>query len=179
MKTSFVAFLATFLIFLSIPAYACSGVLNNSLRVLDSDDKKNLCDYSGNVVLVVNTASKCGFTPQYAGLQRLYTRYKDSGLVVIGIPSRDFFKQEFAEESKVAEFCNTEFGVDFPMFAIAKVSGKRAHPFYKQLIAESGKEPKWNFAKYLIDRDGNVVEHYKSSVTPESERLVTAIKQIL
>ena len=162
----------------SISAYSCSDILNSTLRVLDSDDEKNLCEYSGNVILVVNVASRCGYTPQYAGLQRLYTKFKDDGLTVIGIPSRDFF-QEFSAESKVAEFCSTEYGVEFPMFSTAKVTGKKAHPFYKKLIAASGKEPRWNFAKYLINRDGEVIGHYKSSVTPESERLVSAIQAVL
>ena len=158
--------------------FACSDILDSNLRLLDSDDELNLCEYSGNVILVVNVASRCGYTPQYAGLQRLYTKFKDEGLMVIGIPSRDFF-QEYSAESKVAEFCSTEYGVEFPMFATAKVKGKKAHPFYKKLIAASGKEPKWNFAKYLIGRDGEVIEHYKSSVTPESERLVSAIQAVL
>ena len=162
----------------SFNAFACTDLLNSNLRVLDSDDEKNLCEYSGNVVLVVNVASRCGYTPQYAALQRVYSKYKDDGFVVIGIPSRDF-KQEFSEEAKVAEFCSTEYGVEFPMFATTKVTGKKAHPFYKKLIAASGKEPKWNFAKYLIGRDGKVIEHYKSSVTPESERLVSAIQAVL
>jgi len=99
-------------------------------------------------------------------------------LVVIGIPSRDFF-QEYSDESKVAEFCSTEYGVDFPMFATAKVSGRKAHPLYKKLISASGKEPNWNFNKYLISRDGLVVQHYKSGVKPESEELVSAIQAIL
>jgi len=163
---------------LSSAAFACSDLLNSNLRVLDSDDVQNLCEYSGNVVLVVNVASRCGYTPQYAGLQRLYTKFKDDGLMIIGIPSRDFF-QEFSAESKVAEFCSTEYGVEFPMFATAKVTGKKAHPFYKKLIEASGKEPRWNFAKYLIGRDGQVIGHYKSSVTPESERLVSAIQALL
>ena len=170
-------FILTSAIFSSF-TFSCSDILDSTLRVLDSDDERNLCEYSGNVILVVNVASRCGYTPQYAGLQRLYNTYKDDGFTVIGIPSRDFF-QEFSAESKVAEFCSTEYGVDFPMFATAKVSGKKAHPFYKKLIAASGKEPKWNFAKYLIGRDGQVIEHYKSSVTPESERLVSAIQSIL
>ena len=170
-------FILTSAIFSSF-TFSCSDILDSTLRVLDSDDERNLCEYSGNVILVVNVASRCGYTPQYAGLQRLYNTYKDDGFTVIGIPSRDFF-QEFSAESKVAEFCSTEYGVDFPMFATAKVSGKKAHPFYKKLIAASGKEPKWNFAKYLIGRDGQVIEHYKSSVTPESERLVSAIQSVL
>ena len=174
MKQLFILALTSF----SISAFSCPDILNSSLRILDSDDEKNLCEYSGNVILVVNVASRCGYTPQYAGLQRLYTKFKDDGLTVIGIPSRDFF-QEFSAESKVAEFCSTEYGVEFPMFSTAKVSGKKAHPFYKKLIAASGKEPRWNFAKYLINRDGEVIGHYKSSVTPESERLVSAIQAVL
>lgn len=170
-------FLLTILIF-SVTSEACSDILNNSLRVLDSDEEQNLCEYFGNVLLVVNVASKCGYTPQYEGLQKLYDKYKDDGLIVIGVPSRDFF-QEYSAESKVAEFCSTEFGVEFPMFATTKVTGKKAHPFYKKLIAASGKEPKWNFAKYLIGRDGKVIEHYKSSVTPESEKLDSAIQAVL
>ena len=174
MKQLFILALTSF----SITTFSCPDILNSSLRVLDSDDEKNLCEYSGNVILVVNVASRCGYTPQYAGLQRLYTKFKDDGLTVIGIPSRDFF-QEFSAESKVAEFCSTEYGVEFPMFSTAKVTGKKAHPFYKKLIAASGKEPRWNFAKYLINRDGQVIGHYKSSVTPESERLVSAIQAVL
>ena len=174
MKQLFILALTSF----SISAFSCPDILNSSLRILDSDDEKNLCEYSGNVILVVNVASRCGYTPQYAGLQRLYTKFKDDGLTVIGIPSRDFF-QEFSAESKVAEFCSTEYGVEFPMFSTAKVTGKKAHPFYKKLIAASGKEPRWNFAKYLINRDGEVIGHYKSSVTPESERVVAAIQAVL
>ena len=174
MKNLFILTLLT----LSSASFACSELLNSNLRVLDSDDEKNLCEYSGNVVLVVNVASRCGYTPQYAALQRIYSKYKDDGFVVIGIPSRDF-KQEFSEEAKVAEFCSTEYGVDFPMFATAKVKGKNAHHFYKKLIAASGKEPRWNFAKYLIGRDGEVIDHYKSRVTPESEKLVSAITAVL
>ena len=174
MKQLFILVLTSF----SISAFSCSDILNSTLRVLDSDDEKNLCEYSGNVILVVNVASRCGYTPQYAGLQRLYTKFKDDGLTVIGIPSRDFF-QEFSAESKVAEFCSTEYGVEFPMVYTAKVSGKKAHPFYKKHIAASGKEPRWNFAKYLINRNGEVIGHYKSSVTPESERLVSAIQAVL
>ena len=174
MKQLFILALTSF----SISAFSCPDILNSSLRILDSDDEKNLCEYSGNVILVVNVASRCGYTPQYAGLQRLYTKFKDDGLTVIGIPSRDFF-QEFSAESKVAEFCSTEYGVEFPMFSTAKVTGKKAHPFYKKLIAASGKEPRWNFAKYLINRDGQVIGHYKSSVNTESERLVSAIQAVL
>jgi len=171
--------LITFLSVFSFQSFACSDLLDSSLRLLDSDDEQNLCEYSGQVLLVVNVASKCGYTPQYAGLQRLYEKYQEDGLEIIGIPSRDFFKQEFSEESKVAEFCSTEYGVDFPMFATAKVKGKRAHPFYKKLIAASGEEPQWNFNKYLINRDGQVISHYESGVEPESEELTAMIEKLL
>ena len=134
--------------------------------------------YEGDVILVVNVASKCGYTYQYEGLQSLYENYKDEGLVVVGIPSRDF-RQEYSEESAVAEFCSTEYGVDFPMFATAKVKGERAHPFYKKLAKESGMVPNWNFNKYLIDRNGKVHKTYRSKVKPDSELLITAIEKLL
>ncbi|MDA8885053.1 glutathione peroxidase, partial [Gammaproteobacteria bacterium] len=129
-------------------------------------------------LLVVNVASKCGYTYQYEGLQALYDNYKDKGLVVVGIPSRDF-RQEYSDEADVAEFCSTEYGVNFPMFATAKVSGSKAHPFYKKLAAESGMSPNWNFNKYLIDRDGKVVNGYRSKVKPDSELLTSAIERLL
>ena len=111
-------------------------------------------------------------------MDELFGDVSGVSLAKIDLESHDF-KQEFSEEAKVAEFCSTEYGVDFPMFATAKVTGENAHPFYKKLIAASGKEPRWNFAKYLIDRNGEVVDHYKSRVTPESEKLVSAIQSVL
>ena len=160
-------------------SFSCTDLLDTEIRKLDSAEVINLCEFQDEVILVVNVASRCGFTYQYEGLQSLYDNYKDQGFVVIGVPSRDFLFQEYKEEGDVAEFCSTEYGVEFPMFATAKVTGKKAHPFYKKLIAASGKEPRWNFAKYLIDRNGEVVDHYKSRVTPESEKLVSAIQSVL
>ena len=174
MKNLFILTLLT----LSSASFACSDLLNSNLRVLDSDDEKNLCEYSGNVVLVVNVASRCGYTPQYAALQRIYSKYKDDGFVVIGIPSRDF-KQEFSEEAKVAEFCSTEYGVDFPMFATAKVKGKNAHPFYKKLSAQSGVSPTWNFNKYLISREGVVTDTFDKKIEPNSLELLSRIESLL
>mgnify|MGYP000064700706 CR=1 FL=1 len=162
----------------STSGFACSNLLDSELKVLDSSEKINMCEYEGDVILVVNVASKCGYTYQYEGLQSLYENYKDEGLVVVGIPSRDF-RQEYSEESAVAEFCSTEYGVDFPMFATAKVKGDRAHPFYKKLAKESGMVPNWNFNKYLIDRDGKVHKTYRSKVKPDSELLITAIEKLL
>ena len=144
---------------LSINALACNDLLDTEMRVLDSSETVNLCKFEEKVILVVNVASRCGYTYQYATLQKLYEEYKDEDFVILGIPSRDFM-QEYSNEEDVAEFCSTEYGVNFPMFATAKVRGKKAHPFYKKLADESGISPKWNFNKYLISRDGSVVSTY-------------------
>jgi glutathione peroxidase len=117
---------------------ACSDLLDTEMRILDSAETKNLCEYEGKAMLVVNVASRCGYTYQYEELQNLYKKYEDQDFVVIGVPSRDFLKQELADEGDVKEFCSTEYGVTFPMFATTKVRGKKAHPFYKKLRKESG-----------------------------------------
>ena len=122
----------------SSAAFSCTNLLNSELKVLDSSEKTNMCEYEGNVILVVNVASKCGYTYQYESLQSLYDNYKDEGLVVVGVPSRDF-RQEYTEESSVAEFCSTTYGVDFPMSATARVRGSKAHPFFKKVITSSKK----------------------------------------
>ena len=163
---------------LSINALACNDLLDTEMRVLDSSETVNLCKFEEKVILVVNVASRCGYTYQYATLQKLYEEYKDEDLVILGIPSRDFM-QEYSNEEDVAEFCSTEYGVNFPMFATAKVRGKKAHPFYKKLADESGISPKWNFNKYLISRDGSVVSTYGSSVKPDSVELTSDIEKLL
>lgn len=164
--------------FISFEAFSCSDLLDSDMRILDSSESENLCKYEGKTILVVNVASRCGYTYQYSGLQNLYEKYQDNNFVVLGVPSRDFF-QEYSDESAVAEFCSTEYGVEFPMFATVKVRGKKAHPFYKKLKAESGVEPTWNFNKYLISKEGKVVSTFKSGVKPDSEELITAIEKIL
>ena len=174
MKNLFILTLLTF----SSSSFACSDLLNSDLRVLDSDDEQNLCKYSGNVVLVVNVASRCGYTYQYASLQKLYEQYKDEDFVVLGVPSRDFM-QEYSAEEDVAEFCSTEYGVNFPMFATSKVRGPKASSLYKKLIKESGYSPSWNFNKYLISRDGTVASTYGSKVKPDSIELTTKIEELL
>ena len=166
------------LLLFSINAFSCSDLLDTDMRILDSAETKNLCEYEGKALLVVNVASRCGYTYQYAGLQKLYESYKDEDFLVIGIPSRDFL-QEYSDESDVAEFCSTEYGVDFPMFSTVKVRGKKAHPFYKKLIAETGVTPSWNFNKYLISKDGKVISTYGSKVKPDSQELIAAIESIL
>ena len=169
---------ASALFTLSSYSFACTDLLNTEMRLLDSSEKINLCKYENQVMLVVNVASRCGYTYQYASLQQLYEDYKDEGFVVVGVPSRDFM-QEYSSEEDVAEFCSTEYGVNVPMFATAKVRGKKAHPFYKKLAEQSGIIPKWNFNKYLISRDGAVVSTYGSSVKPDSVELISDIKKLL
>ena len=165
-------------IFMGQTAFACSELLDSEMRILDSAESQNLCKYEGKTLLVVNVASRCGYTYQYASLQALYEKYKEEDFVVLGIPSRDFF-QEYSDESDVAEFCSTEYGVNFPMFSTVKVRGKKAHPFYKKLKKESGVEPTWNFNKYLISKNGKVVSTFKSGVKPDSPELISAIESIL
>ena len=166
------------LLFVSSYSFACSDILDTEMRVLDSSDTVNLCEYENQVVMVVNVASRCGYTYQYASLQNLYEEYKDEGFVVLGVPSRDFF-QEYSSEEDVAEFCSTEYGVNFPMFATSKVRGSKASPLYKKLIAASGEEPSWNFNKYLISRDGQLIYKYGSKVKPDSPELIKQIEELL
>ena len=137
-----------------------------------------LSDYKDKVIVIVNVASRCGYTYQYASLQKLYEEYKDEGFVVLGVPSRDFM-QEYSAEEDVAEFCSTEYGVNFPMLATSKVRGPKASALYKKLIKQSGFSPSWNFNKYLISRDGSVVSTYGSKVKPDSIELTSKIEELL
>lgn len=141
----------------------------------------NLSDYKGKVILVVNTASSCGFTPQYKDLQQLHQEYGDKGLVVLGIPSRDFGAQEFAEEEKVKKFTSEKFDVTFQLTEICKVKGGDAHPFYKWAKNQTGffAAPKWNFHKYLIDKNGNLVAWFASTTSPKSAKIVENIEKEL
>ena len=172
-------FVVSILLFLfSFNAFACNDLLDTEMRVLDSSETVNLCKFEEKVILVVNVASRCGYTYQYATLQKLYEEYKEKDFVILGVPSRDFM-QEYSNEEDVAEFCSTEYGVNFPMFATAKVRGKKAHPFYRKLAEQTGVSPKWNFNKYLISRDGSVVSTYGSSVKPDSVELTSDIEKLL
>ena len=166
------------LFFFSSFTFACSNLLDTEMRLLDSSETINLCSYEDHVVLVVNVASRCGYTYQYASLQKLYEQYKDEDFVVLGVPSRDFM-QEYSAEEDVAEFCSTEYGVNFPMLATSKVRGPKASSLYKKLIKESGYSPSWNFNKYLISRDGTVASTYGSKVKPDSIELTTKIEELL
>ena len=161
----------------SAPA-ACPALLNHTFPRLQDEKPQSLCQYSGKVILVVNTASYCGFTPQYKGLEALHSKYKDKGLVVLGFPSNDF-AQEKTSNQDIAEFCENTFGVKFPMFTKTSVTGDSAAPFFKQLAKDPGQRPKWNFYKYLIGRDGRLIDSYNSLTSPDSKGLTQAIEKSL
>ena len=137
-----------------------------------------LRQYEGKVLLIVNTASACGFTPQFGGLEELHQQYGSKGLVVLGFPSNDFL-QEKSDNKEIAEFCYNTYGVIFPMFARSAVRGSDANPFYKQLAQMTGKVPSWNFNKYLIDRSGRSVTHYASTVEPDNKAFVEQLEKLL
>lgn len=158
----------------------CSSLLDRELRPLASKEAVNLCErFQGKVLLVVNTASKCGFTPQYEGLEALHQQYADRGFAVVGFPSNDFMGQEPGTEEEIQEFCTLTYGVKFPMFEKLVVKGENAHPLYKELAAQGGGEPKWNFHKYLISRDGKVLQSFGSRVNPGAEELKQAVEAAL
>lgn len=160
------------------PAY----VLGFTMKRLDGADQ-NLADYKGKVVVIVNVASRCGYTPQYEALQKLYTEKKDRGLVVLGFPANNFGKQEPGTNAQIAEFCSSKFGVTFPMFEKISVKGEDQHPLYKKLASQPapvGGDPKWNFTKFVVDRSGKVVARFdaksKQGLEPD---LLTKIEELL
>ena len=156
----------------------CPQVLDHEVRLLDSKETESLCQYKNKVILDVNVASRCGYTPQYTGLQNLYKELKDEDFIILAFPSRDFMWQEFNDESDIKEFCSTEYGVTFPMFATSSVKGSKANNFYKELIKESGIEPGWNFHKYLIGRDGTV-SSFDTKIEPDNSEFVASVKSLL
>ena len=155
-------------------------LLDQEFRRLASDEIINLQDaYAGKVILVVNTASKCGNTPQYEGLEKLYQEYGDDGLVVLGFPSNDFLGQEPGTEEQIQDFCRLTYSIQFPMFEKVIVKQGEAHPFYHALAAASGTYPTWNFHKYLIGRDGKLVSEFSPRTQPYDDDLVAAIQKEL
>lgn len=156
----------------------CPAILQHTFPRLQDEKPQSLCQYAGKVVLVVNTASFCGFTPQYKGLEALDSKYRARGLVVLGFPSNDF-AQEAGSNKEIADFCESTFGVKFPMFAKSSVRGPDASPLFKQLAQLSGTTPKWNFYKYLIGRDGKVVDSYSSMTAPDDRAFVREIEKQL
>ncbi len=182
MRTQTVRWMLAIVTALAMPVSAqqsCSPLLNHAFPALDTGKPRSLCEFGGMVVLVVNTASQCGYTPQYEGLEALHRRYHKRGLAIIGFPSNDFGAQEPGSNKEVAEFCKANYGVSFPMFEKTNVAGARAHPFYADLAQRTAAPPRWNFHKYLIDRTGSRVTSFASDVTPADSRLGRQIERLL
>jgi glutathione peroxidase len=156
----------------------CPAILDYHFNRLQDEAPQDLCQYAGKAVLIVNTASYCGFTPQYKGLEALYAKYAPKGLVVLGFPSNDF-SQEPGDSKQIADFCYNTYGVKFPMFSKSSVIGANANPLYKALAKVSGTHPKWNFYKYLIDRNGKVVQSYSSLTKPDDKDFIADIEKAL
>jgi glutathione peroxidase len=156
----------------------CTSLLNQKFEALQGGTR-DMCEYAGKVVLVVNTASYCGYTKQYEGLQAIFDKYRERGLVVIGFPANDFGKQEPGSNAEVADFCERTYKVKFPMMAKTSVVEGTANPLHEALAKSTGQRPKWNFHKYLIGRDGKTVSSFGSRVEPESTELTTEIERLL
>lgn len=156
----------------------CPSLLRHTFNRLQDEKPQALCQYSGKVLLVVNTASYCGFTGQFEGLEALNAKYAGRGLVVLGFPSSDF-KQEDADAKKTAEVCFNTYGVKFPMFTDTRVKGDGAHPLFAELARATGSQPGWNFNKYLVGRDGKPLAHFGAMTGPDSRRMVSAIESAL
>ena len=171
----------TFIGFLVVGQNAfAQDLLDQNYRTLAGKTAVNLKEtYGGDVILVVNTASKCGFTPQYEGLEALQRKYAARGFTVLGFPSNDFKGQEPGEEAQIKEFCTLTYGVKFPMFEKVHVKGDETTPLYRELAKATGVSPGWNFHKYLIARDGTVVANFPSKVKPDDAALVAAIEREL
>jgi glutathione peroxidase len=158
---------------------ACPALLQHTINRLQDDKPQALCQYSGKVLLVVNTASQCGYTPQYKGLEALHGKYAAQGLVVMGFPANDFGGQEPGDAKKIAETCFNFYGVQFPMFNKISVVGAGTHPLYASLAKATGQAPQWNFHKYLVDRQGRVVASFASDVKPEDKRITAEVEKLL
>ena len=175
----------TFLLFGSIAftpalttAAVCPELLNEKVTTLEGDSL-DLCSLSGKVIMAVNTASYCGNTPQYEGLEALFKKFKNDGLIIIGFPSNDFGGQEPGSNEEIATFCAVNYGVTFPMTEKSRVVSAEANPFYKKLAAATGKRPTWNFHKYLISKTGNTVISFPSSFGPNNSTLTSQIEKLL
>src|SRR6202163_2004582 len=158
---------------------ACPELLNFTFNRLQTGAAESLCQYRGKVVLIVNTASYCGYTHQYEGLAVLYRKYKSRGWVVVGFPSTDFGGEEPGSTKEIAEFCRLPYGVEFPMFEKSSVTSIKTNPLYAELLARTGQSPKWNFHKYLVDRDGKQVTSFGTRVEPDNGDLVSAVERML
>lgn len=179
----YLALVIGFVLLLALPAAqaaqgTCPSLLNHTFPRLQDDAPQNLCQYTGKVVVIVNTASYCGFTQQYEGLEKIYARYKDRGLVVLGFPSNDFGNQEPGTNQQIAEFCTNTFGVKFPMVAKTVVKGPKANPLFRQL-AQQSESPGWNFHKYILNRNGELVRSFSSQVSPADRQFIAEIERAL
>lgn len=154
---------------------ACPALLDRKVDTID-DKSQSLCEYSGKVLLVVNTASQCGYTPQYEGLETLHRKYRSRGLVVLGFPSNDFGGQEPGSNKEISSFCVNQYAVDFPVFSKTEL---KKNSFYAALAKASGKAPAWNFHKYLVDRGGQKVLSFPSAVEPNDAKLVAEVERLL
>ena len=171
---------------IALPAFAnaagCPVLLDRQMLRLQDEKPQNLCQHAGKVVVVVNTASFCGYTPQYKGLEALQAKYSPRGLVVLGFPSNDFGDQEPGSNKEIAAFCENTFGVKFPMFTkshVAADAGAPLNPLFSELRQRTGQAPKWNFHKYVIARDGKSVQSFGSDVEPGSAAFVSVIERLL
>lgn len=171
---------ASLLVSAPLAAQGCdAALLDHNVRLLAEEKSINLCnEYKNQVVLVVNTASRCGNTPQYSGLEALYKTYRDQGLVVVGFPSNNFLGQEPGTEEQIQAFCRTTYDIRFPMFEKSVVKGADAHPLFVALGARS-EMPSWNFHKYLIGRDGELVRSFAPATKPDADAVITAIESAL
>jgi glutathione peroxidase len=156
----------------------CPSVLDHEFSNL-RDEPVSLCEFRGKVLLIVNTASECGYTPQYEGLEKLYRRYRDKGFAVLGFPANDFGGQEPGPNKEIAEFCQVNYNITFPMFAKTSVVGANANPLFHELAAKTGQPPRWNFHKYLLDRVGQPIAVFESAVEPDDPRVTTQIEKLL
>ncbi|HEY3739135.1 MAG TPA: glutathione peroxidase [Bryobacteraceae bacterium] len=163
---------------MAAPTFAASSIYDFTVNSLTGTPVP-LSSYSGKVVLVVNVASKCGFTPQYEGLEKLYEKYKDRGLVILGFPANNFMHQEPGTNEEIGAFCKSKYGVTFPMFSKISVKGDDKAPLYQYLTSSNGKEIPWNFTKFLVGKDGKPIERFDPKVTPDSSELTTAIEKAL
>jgi glutathione peroxidase len=154
---------------------ACPALLDRTMKTL-ADEPQSLCEYRDKVLLVVNTASHCGYTPQYDGLEALQRKYKGRGLVVLGFPMNDFGGQEPGSNKEISTFCTNQYAIDFPMFAKTSLA---ANPLYSELTKAAGQAPRWNFHKYLVDRSGKQVQSFESAVEPDDPKLLAAIEKLL
>jgi len=160
-------------------ANACPQLLDHEFNRLQTGKPESLCQYRGKVLLIVNTASYCGYTHQYEGLEAMYRKYKDRGLVVLGFPSNDFGAQEPGSNKEIAEFCRLTYGVQFPMFEKSSVTTINTNPLYVELREKTGQVPKWNFFKYVLDRNGKPAGTFASAVEPDNRDLVSLVEKLL